>query len=109
MSPWALVQAGAYAAIGVDAVLSVVGADYPMRVLDRTGGALVGAPLEVMTSKPAAALRAVDLAAAGLDATALDHALITLNGATWRITSAQPKPSPNGEGDGEYLLLLEGT
>lgn len=95
--------------IGCDAVLRVDSVDYPMRATDRTGGALVGAPLEVMTTAPASALRAVDLAAAGLDPAALDRALITINGTTWRITSAKPRPSPAGEGDGEYLLLLEGV
>ena len=102
----ALLYAPVYAALGVDATLTVAGVDYAIRAIDKTAGVQVG-DLGIETLAPAAAIRAADLAAFGLTSADLDDAVLTLAGADWRVTAARPLPSPGGEADGEYLLLLE--
>jgi hypothetical protein len=96
-----------YAEFGAPAVLSIAGNDYQVAAIDRSTGAAVGADLAVQTTEPAASILAADLAALGLVRADLDDAMLTLNGADWRISSVRPLPSPAGEADGEYLLLLE--
>lgn len=107
MSIGGIVLGPAYLALGRDATLTVAGVDYPVRVIYRSSGAGVGGDLAIETLVPLAAVRAADLASANLLATDLDDATLTLGEDDWRITSVRPLPSPGGEGDGEYLLLLE--
>jgi hypothetical protein len=51
-------------------------------------------------------VRARELAAAGILVSDLPDGAITFNGATWRIKTYEPRPSPLGEGDGEIMLIL---
>ena len=37
----------------------------------------------------------------------LDGCQITFNGGAWTVVAVRPKPSPGGEMDGEYYLVLE--
>lgn len=87
--------------------------------------------LQVQTSKPAVKVRMVDLKAKNVNPkTELDKGQIVLNGALraadldfdgveslstaaisaggerWRIVAHQTQPSPNGDADGQVLLLL---
>lgn len=62
--------------------------------------------LSVGTIRPAADVRAYELAEKSLAPSDLINAFITLNGTTWRIKSREPRPCPAGEGNGEIRLLL---
>jgi hypothetical protein len=65
--------------------------------------------VEISTVRPAAVVRAVALAEAGLDRADLRNAALLMNGTTYRIKSSEPKPTANGEADGEIVLwLVEG-
>lgn len=96
--------------LGTAAVLTVgspAGA-YPIAALDLTEGVRVDlGGVGVDTLMPAAAVRNVLLAEAGLAADDLDGATLTLGGADWRIAAVRPKPNPEGEAAGETLLFLE--
>jgi hypothetical protein len=97
-----------YGVLGVPATITGTGVAADLTAIDKTAGVLVGTPIEVGTLVPAAAVRASELASLGLAVALLDDCHIALNGVTWRIASTKPKPSPGGEADGEYWLLLEG-
>lgn len=60
----------------------------------------------VSTVRPTARVRAAALAAASLANTDLDGASLLLNGRTYRVDSYEPRPTPNGEGQGEVRLFL---
>jgi hypothetical protein len=96
-----------YDAIGVSASLtSSAGTSASVTVLDKTAGVAVGTNSLVETVKPACIVRAAELASNNIARADLSNGNITFNGATWRIKGTQPRPSPNGEADGEYLLFL---
>ena len=84
-----------------------------LTVLDKTAGAAVaGQGFAVESVHPAAMARMVELTANGLGRPDLDMSLLTLTppaplpATTWRIRSHEMKPSPNGENDGEVMLIL---
>jgi hypothetical protein len=107
MSVFDLALATLYASpLGVSAVLTIDGADYPVTAVDQTAGVAVLHD-GVETINPAAAVTASALADAGLDESQLDDATLRLNGSDWRVTSVRPVPSPSGLAAGEYLLFLE--
>ena len=97
-----------YAAFGVSASI-VIAADPAMVIiaLDKTSGVEVMLQgLDTPTIRPAAVIRRRDLAALGKTPAHLVDAVLTLNGAAWRIQTCHPRPSPYGEADGEVMLLL---
>lgn len=97
-----------YRLLGVPATISgVLTDDIELTVIDKTAGIEVGlGDVAISTIKPAAKVRAVELASKGVSAADIDDASITFNGNTWLIKGFMPRPSPNGEADGEYLLFL---
>ncbi|TPN44870.1 hypothetical protein [Mesorhizobium sp. B1-1-7] len=114
----ALLYAPIYATLGVEAVLTVACGDPPIKtgadggpllVLDKTASYVTGIggrfQAEVMTVTPSAIVRAVDLVE--IDREKLHDAELVFNGKTWLIDTFAPKPSPNGEADGELLLFLK--
>lgn len=98
-----------YAAFGCEAeFVTEDGATVSVTAIDKSSGVAVGTEAEVQTIRPAAVVRAADLEAAGVTAEDLNDASLTMNGKTWRVEACQPRPSPNGEGDGEvYAYLIE--
>lgn len=96
-----------YALKGVPAqFISAEGKRADLTVCDVTAGMAVADKTLVETVKPAATVRATELAAAGLTRADLGKGRITFNGATWRIESAHVLAGPNGVGSGEYQLVL---
>ena len=77
--------------------------------IDKTSGVEVAeGNIEIQTVRPAAIIRLADLTALGYVPEDLLDAVCSLNGVSWEVKSYFPKPSPNGEQDGElYLLLTE--
>ncbi|KLK91420.1 hypothetical protein AA309_20205 [Microvirga vignae] len=111
----ALLHGPAYTLYGRPATITPVnGAPVPISAIDRTSGVELMSDSEdrfsggLGTVQPAALVRVADLDAAGLTRAGLNRAVLVLNGKTWRIDSAIPKPTTNGEADGELLLLLSG-
>jgi len=76
-------------------------------VHDMTAGATTGRDVQLDTIRPAADVRAVALAAAGVTAEDLIEATLTMNGKDWTVKSMLPLPAPTGEGQGEVRLILE--
>src|SRR4051794_5845501 len=101
-----LVLGPAYREWGRPAVLTVAAVAHPITAIDLTNRTVAGL---AETIDPRAAIRAADLTILGLTSAQLDDATLVLNGKNWRVTAWQPQPSPEGEADGEYVLLLEGT
>lgn len=95
--------------IAVNAVLVLVDGDPPvtLRVLDITAGASVGREVQMDTIRPAADVRATELASHGLSPEGLLDSTLTLSSKDWTVKSFIPLPSPDGEASGEYRLLLE--
>lgn len=82
--------------------------EHPLTVIDKTAGVEVDlGGVGMLTVRPGACVRAAELAERGIAADDLDDATLTLGGADWRIAATQPRPSPGGIGEGEYLLVLE--
>ncbi|QKC83273.1 hypothetical protein [Mesorhizobium sp. NZP2077] len=117
MSIWDIHYNALYASpIAVDAVLTVAcgempvskGADGgPLRAIDKTSGVVTGGgrfQSEVQTVKPAASLRACDLA--GIEPEKLQGAELVINGKTWLVDTHGFLPAPTGEAAGEILLYL---
>jgi hypothetical protein len=107
----ALLYGPAYGVLGVAAVLHMGDplGDVPITAIDKTAGLALNQAVDVQTVLPAATVRAPDLAAAGIALEDLDGKILTLNGKDWRVASLHPKPSPNGEGDGEIYLILDAS
>lgn len=76
--------------------------------IDKTSGVQVASArdVEVQSVKPAAVIRASELAAAGWAVADLDGTTLALNGKTWTIEAHRMQPGPDGEAAGEILLLL---
>lgn len=62
--------------------------------------------LTIETMRPACVVRVAELTALGTNADALINAELSMNGSQWRVEGVQPRPSPNGEADGEVWLTL---
>ena len=99
-----------YLVLGVAAVLQMgppLG-DVALTAIDKTAGITIAHAVDVETTLPAATVRAAELVAAGVDLVDCDGKTLTLNGKDWRIASLEPKPSPNGQDDGEIYFILDG-
>jgi hypothetical protein len=98
-----------YACWGVPAVLTTAdGAFFELTAIDMTTGQSgVAGPSELETVRPSALMLQGDLTDAGVDMDSLDDCTLTLNNVTWDITGYRPRPSPNGEADGEVDIFLE--
>lgn len=98
-----------YARLGVSATLTPLepGLSVSLTVIDKTAGIAIDlGDTSLQTVKPAAAVRMVELSENDLEPADVDGGTITFNGKTWTIKGFMPKPSPNGEADGEVLLFL---
>lgn len=100
-----------YTSIGVVAVLSInnsAGNTADITVIDHTAGIAVDdrGGIGLQTIKPVAYVRAVELEQNDIESWELPNAQLTFNNNDWQIESFQPKPSPGGEADGEYMLIL---
>lgn len=97
---------------GVDALITTSSGNLFVTVLDRTAGVSekLGHGMVVETVSPMCRVRMPELASglAALNATltALDMASVIFSNRSWRVRSYEPKPSPNGEDDGELELIL---
>ncbi|MCW2854366.1 MAG: hypothetical protein JWM84_4030 [Nocardioides sp.] len=99
-----------YATLGAPALLTLVEGEPGILVtaIDKTSGVEVagGGSFDVLTIKPAAAVRSRELAALGVALADLDESTLSLNGREWRVRSHMLKPSPQGELAGEVYLIL---
>ena len=97
-----------YSIIGVEAVLTPSSNDVPVTVtvIDKTAGVEVADEPMVSSIKPAADVRASDLASNGITREDLHEGTVTFNGATWNIVATLPRPTPGGEAQGEVRLIL---
>jgi hypothetical protein len=106
----ALLYGPVYAALGAPAQLTLVEGEPPLLVtaIDKTAGVEVATSgsFDVLTIKPAAAVRVRELAALGVALADLDESTLSLNGRLWRVRSHMLKPSPKGELEGEVFLIL---
>jgi hypothetical protein len=93
-----------YESLGVDAMLEIGSAVYPIRAIDKTEGIMVD--IGAQRIAPAATLRMSELSEFGIDAETVDGGLLAMNGFDWRIESHSFRPSPTGEAEGELLLVL---
>ena len=99
-----------YSELGVPATLRIDdwGEDIEVTAIPKIDGVAVsvaGDP-SVQTIQPAAAIRVSELTAAGITVAEIASGTIEMSGAVWRILSPLPRPSPNGEADGELWLIL---
>lgn len=96
-----------YDTIGVSAELTTsAGTAATVTVIDKTTGIAIADKALIETVSPVAMVRAVELTTADIAREQLKDGTITFNGASWRIKSTRPKPSPKGEADGEMMLIL---
>lgn len=102
----ALLYGPVYMSVGVACVLTVGGVNHNVTVLDKTSGIEVGDKSGVVTVEPACIVRAAELAARGIAPAALVGAVADFNGLRWKVRVPKAKPSPKGEADGEYYLIL---
>jgi len=100
-----------YAALGSTCTFVLADmSNIELTVIDKTAGIEIAeGSIDLQTVKPAAAIRMVDLAALNKQPKDLIDASLDLNGSSWQVSSYLPKPSPNGEADGELYLLLEAS
>ncbi len=94
--------------IGVSATLtSAGGQSATVTVVDKTAGiSIPDARTQIDTIRPIAMVRARELETAGISMSDLSEGSIAFNGAIWRIKDYRPVPSPEGETDGEIMLIL---
>lgn len=104
----AAVFGAAYELFGVDATLVTPAGAFVLRVQDKSYGVAVtdSSNVEVKTIRPAACVRVSDLNALGLTRDSIRKGALTMNARNWRIENALPRPTPNGEDDGELMLIL---
>lgn len=108
----ALLYGPVYTTLGVTCVFTTEDAGtITVTALDKSAGIQVGNDgIAVQTLAPAVVVRVADLVALDVEASALDGAELAMNGKTWRVESVQPRPSPNGEDDGEvYCSIIRVT
>jgi hypothetical protein len=92
---------------GTNAVLTVDGQPYAIRLMDKTAGVSLSGPVEIETIRPAAAARVYDILQLSLTLDQLDRSTLLMNGTNWLITSCKAMPSPMGTNDGEVYMFLE--
>lgn len=111
MSIWRNHYDAIYARQGVTAELFIATDPVSLTVIETTAGVEVsggGRGLEVVTIKPACAVRMYELAANDVGVDDLYNKTIEFNGGTWRIENHMMKPAPTGRDEGEvYLILIE--
>ena len=97
-----------YRRLGVPAVLETDDGEVTVTVIDKTAGvALMTADgLTVDTIKPAADVRAYELAEHEIDRAGLTDATLRFNGKLWMVVSTLPRPTLAGEADGEVRMIL---
>lgn len=99
-----------YAIYGRPAVLALdIGTFADLTAIDMTTGVSLPGDVIIETLSPHARLLRGELDDRGILVELLDDGVITLNNRSWRIKAHEPKPSPNGEADGEVWLMLEGV
>lgn len=99
-----------YTIYGVAVVLTLddtSGTTVDLTAIDETAGTEVLDRAGVATILPAAAVRAVELAEKNVALVDLSGASLALNGKTWGVVRHGYRPTPNGEGQGEILLVLD--
>jgi hypothetical protein len=113
MVDWTAHYDAIYAALGVPAELSLgTDGEFDVTVIDKsvfasTASNIMMADLMVVHSARAlAAVRVTELSGLGITREGLPDAMITFNGATWRVKATQPFPSPAGFDHGELYLVL---
>ncbi len=94
--------------IGVSATIASSGGQSgSIRAVDKTTGiSIPDARTQIDTVRPVALVRARELETLGILVSDLPEGTLTINGATWRIKSYRPASSPEGEADGEIMLIL---
>lgn len=99
-----------YSPFSVSATLVIADGEptVTVKVNDLTRGVEIPDPAipGVKTIKPVARMMRSDLVALDLCPNDLDGGLLVFNGKTWKISAWGPRPSPNGEADGELELIL---
>lgn len=97
-----------YNAHGVTATLTPSsGSEVEVTIIDKTQGIDVGGGQGLVgTIRPACFIRVGELTDASLTRDDLADGVIAFNGNTWTIEQTKPRPSPKGELEGEYLLVL---
>lgn len=103
-----LLLAPIFNAFGSDAtLLSVYGARFTIRAIDRTRGVPVTQNgVDTGTLAPGAAVKAADLAEQNLGLGDLPGSMLALNGKQWTVTAAAPVPGPDGEANGQVIMFL---
>lgn len=96
-----------YAVLGVDATLTPDGGTaIGIVAIDKSAGVALPGDSEVETLVPAAVVRMAELAGNEVTAADTKGAALVMNGKNWTVDACRPKPSPNGEADGELYLIL---
>lgn len=88
-------------------VLTVLGVEYPINILNKTVGVDLAGDIDIETSRPMAAAMVGDILDQGLQLSDLDQAVLTMDGKNYEITSHKPAPTTSGEADGEVYMFLE--
>ncbi|RUW73683.1 hypothetical protein [Mesorhizobium sp. M2A.F.Ca.ET.067.02.1.1] len=105
-----LFEQSSYAVYGEAVTLTLddtAGSTVALDLIDETAGVEVLDHASIATVLPAAAVRAAQLADRSVSAADLHGAALTLNGKSWTVNRHSYRPTPNGEAQGEILLLLE--
>lgn len=97
-----------YTLMGVAAQFALASEDIiELTVLDKTGGIQIEEQgMSIGTIRPACICRMADLTDLSLGPEDLMDAVLEMNALSWKVKSYYPKPSPNGERDGELYLIL---
>jgi hypothetical protein len=109
MSLWDDHYDALYAQFGQAATLFMDGFEVSVTAIAKIAGASIDPPgtaVEVQTIRPAADVRMSELAGNGIERADLKGGTIEVAGATWRIETTLPRPSPEGEANGEVRLVL---
>lgn len=103
----ALLYDPVYAVLGVAATLTIGTDDFAVTVKPQLDGIAVAmSHVDIETIQPGAFIRRSELDANGITPAALDGGMIAFDNKTWKIEAHRPKPSGNGEADGEEMLTL---
>lgn len=105
-----LFEQSSYPVFGEDATLTLddtAGTSADLTAIDETAGVEVLENASISTIRPAATVRAAELAEKGIAVADLPGATLSLNGKAWGVVTHQYLPSPKGEAPGEIRLILE--